>query len=319
MMSLMVGAMEMTSNKSLDIECSDQFDWHITDDKLESFQEISKQCVMQNNNWLVSLHWEFPLGSGYMNGCLVEVSLMSGGHPQFCYHVPKACTKTLSLQVALPPLLNGNSYYFRLFGNGRQKRFNFEFDPIKVSEDDCRDKCRHLKPTDCLCNKSSPENVISEMNVYYSSCDLCVSLCLCLRQPVESHNLILDHWKTGSDDNCVATWSSSKSLSDGGHALSWPLVEKKCDECTGNGNCTLKPGSMVQLGVCIVDPSGYCSVMNEAQLTIPVASDCNVPGSSKETSKNFLQTRGQPIVDIEDLDGACMSIWLATPYCLSIL
>lgn len=93
-----------------------------------------------------------------MNGCLVEVSLMSGGHPQFCYHVPKACTKTLSLQVALPPLLNGNSYYFRLFGNGRQKRFNFEFDPIKVSEDDCRDKCRHLKPTDCLCNKSSPEN-----------------------------------------------------------------------------------------------------------------------------------------------------------------
>jgi hypothetical protein len=58
----MVGAMEMTSNKSLDIECSDQFDWHITDDKLESFQEISKQCVMQNNNWLVSLHWEFPLG-----------------------------------------------------------------------------------------------------------------------------------------------------------------------------------------------------------------------------------------------------------------
>ena len=43
-------------------ECPDRFNWPTTDNKLEAPQEISKQCLTQKDEWLVSLSWQFPSG-----------------------------------------------------------------------------------------------------------------------------------------------------------------------------------------------------------------------------------------------------------------
>ena len=55
--------------------------------------------------------------------------------------------------------------------------------------------------------------VINQMGIYYSlSCDLCVSVCLCLSQP---DDLILTHRKVNSHNDCLANWESVESLPNG--------------------------------------------------------------------------------------------------------